>query len=362
MKRTLLSFTFLLLALVGKAQISIVSSDLPSNGVIAVRSSSLPFTGMSVTATGANYTWDFSQLSPTGQQIDTFFSESAGNPLLSIYFSNTIINPNRSNHSSPGTDFSLGTTIALTNVYNYYYNSSSAYSQTGIGAEVNGVPLPITYSPHDRIYKLPMTFGQQDSVTYSYGIDLTSTLGLYYNVRKKRVNSVDGWGTIITPFQSYSCLRVKTQIIETDSIYLDTLGGIGFTTPPITTYEYKWLATGQKIPVLQINTSGGGSVTSILYKDSPVSVPVVSNKKTELSIFPNPCTDHLTVQSAHLRAVQLLVQLFDLNGRLVMEMNKNTGAGESVETIETSTLPSGTYLVKVMDGSTLMGIESLVKN
>lgn len=343
-KLIILAFAFFTLHT--SAQITIVSSDLPVNGTISVLTTATPFTGMNVAATGANYTWDFSQLQSTGQQVDTFFSESAGNPLLSLYFSNTPFNPNRSNHSAPGPDLTLGT-IAVSNVFNYYYNSTSEYRQTGFGAEVNGVPLPITFSPHDRIYQLPMTYNQRDSVTFQYGVDLTSTLGIYYNVRKTRRNFVDGWGTLITPFQTFNCLRVQTRIVEVDSIYIDSLG-FGFATPPITTNEYKWLATGQRVPVLQINTTGAGAVTSILYKDALVSVPEQSDSK-DVSVFPNPAVNQINVKLNGYR--NGVIQLFSLTGALVYESAFMANSGSDVITIPVAGFSEGTYVLKLADAN-----------
>jgi hypothetical protein len=361
MKKIILLVVISFIAVVTQAQITITTSDLPVNGTIAVRSTGAAFAGMDVTLTGANYTWDYTQLTPTGQQIDTFFSETAGNPLLSLYFSNTSFNPNRSNHSSPGPDFSVGATLTLSNVFNYYYNSTSAYSQTGLGAEVNGVPLPVTFNPHDRIYQLPMNFNQQDSVTFQYGIDLTTTVGLFYSVRKTRTNFVDGWGTVQTPFQNYSALRVRTRIVEVDSIYIDSLG-FGFATPPITTYEYKWLANGQRVPVLQINTAANGTTpTSIVYKDSPVSVPVTSVASASWAVYPVPVSEKLNVRFSGYKTGMIHYQLISLTGAIVLENDYSVSSADEVLALDASSLATGTYLLKISDGSGSINIKPVVK-
>src|SRR6185369_9997600 len=74
----------------------------------------------------------------------------------------------------------------------------------------------------------------------------------YYRKQQTRTNEVDGWGTLITPFGTFNTLRVKSTLNITDSIYLDTLG-FGLTIPRQTIVEYKWLAPGKKIPVLEVD-------------------------------------------------------------------------------------------------------------
>jgi hypothetical protein len=315
---------------------------------------------MDATLTGANYAWDYSQLAPTGQRVDSFFPESAGNVLLTIYFSNTPFNANRSNLSSPGSDFTLGSTISVANVYNYYYNTSSAYSQVGMGAEVNGVPLPIVFNPHDRIYQLPMTYNQRDSVTFQYGLDLTSTIGIYYNVRKTRKNFVDGWGSLLTPFRSYNCLRVKTQITEIDSIHIDSLG-FGFSTPAITTYEYKWLATGERVPVLQINTTANGAVSSIAYKDSPVGIPSFETTVASVNVFPNPVTDRLNINIRNFSGKKVKVKVTGSSASESGEFELSVRSTDDVQTIDLSSFASGIYLISIADESGKTLTKTVVK-
>lgn len=350
-----IQFVFCLLVSfsVAQAQITITTADLPHAGNVEVLSTANTFTGLNLTLTGPNYNWDYSALVPTGQRIDSFFPESAGNPLLTFYFINSGLNPNRSNVATPGVNFTLGTLVTLSKVYNYYYNATAGFSQSGIGAEVNGIPLPITFSPHDKVYALPMIYNQRDSVTFSYGIDLTSTLGIYYTVRKTRKNTVDGWGSLITPFSTYNSLRVKTQLIEVDSVYFDSLG-FGFATPPITTYEYKWMATGQNVPALQINTSGTGIVTSIAYKDALVGILPTSSESFSSTVYPNPASDRMNVSLSNAHAGQYRVDLISLTGALVISKWFTVSSAEQILTLELNGISTGHYLLKLTDSKNEM--------
>ena len=73
----------------------------------------------------------------------------------------------------------------------------------------------------------------------------------YYGQSGHRVNLVDGWGTLITPFGTFQTLRVISTIDAIDTVYNTSLSA-GTNIPRPLKYEFKWLATGKKIPVLNL--------------------------------------------------------------------------------------------------------------
>ncbi|HNP99722.1 MAG TPA: hypothetical protein PKK99_11750, partial [Bacteroidia bacterium] len=156
MKKIYLFVLGTLFSLVSTAQITISSADLPSALDTFRVSNGQAFTGMDINLTGANTTWDFSQLTSTGQTVDSFLTVGSTATVYSIVFFDNIINPNRANQAVRGPSFNFGTTISVSDVYNFYYNSSSFYKQVGFGAAVNSVTIPVLYSPHDIVYNLPM--------------------------------------------------------------------------------------------------------------------------------------------------------------------------------------------------------------
>jgi len=344
MKKILL---FLLLISVQQksiAQITIVSGDLPAAGDTFRVSNGQQFAGMDATLTGANYTWDYSQLTPITQQVDTFWSVASTAQIFSIVF---LLN---SNQATSGNSFSL-LTVNVSNVFNFFNRSSTSYKQTGFGANVNGVPLPVSYSPHDFVYRLPLHFNDLDSSDSGYQIDLTTTLGLYLQVRRHRVNTVDGWGTLITPFGTFNTLRVKSTVTEQDSVYYSTIG-VGLNLPPITNLEYKWLGTNGGIPLLQVNTGIGGAVTSVVYQDSLRSTLGITSvdDAVDFSLFPNPVTASSRVRFNLVQPANALVSLYDLSGKLVHEFpaqNLGTGKQEIPVMPEGRSLPKGNYLLRI---------------
>lgn len=252
----------MMLGLVTRAQITILASDLATGGD-TVRYSTSPTSVSQIiidTATGANRTWNFSNLRPDFQDIAshksiiTLMSEG----VYATSFTSSTYGIQNSN-------MNIGTTTA-TNVYSFYTRNSSSLTCDGNSFSIPVSPLPIqqTYNgTRDVIYKLPLVYGNVDSSTYT--ADPVSLLTVSVNSSGKRKNTVDGWGTITTPFGTYQCLRVKSVFTGYDSIFLNSL----YLQRRANIYtEYTWLGKGMKIPLLSIKiTTGTGATTTIKYKD-----------------------------------------------------------------------------------------------
>ncbi len=353
MKKHLLSALIFLASIpAGHAQITLTDADLPHANDTFRLSIAQPATGIDLSLTGPNHVWDFSMLLPQSQRVDSFVDEASTNPVFSVVFIDFPLNSNRSNQATPSADFNLGATISLSDVYNFYYNSSSMYKQVGLGAAVNGIPVPITFSPHDIEYRFPLQYGNADSSASGYTVDLTSTLGIFYKVNMFRLNNVDGWGSLISPLGTFDVLRVHSVVTQEDSIYLDTLGtGIGF--PAITRHEYKWLCAGQGVPLLQINTTATGIITQILYRDIRRSlVGIESNEpgREGVSIYPNPSDGEIRLDLKLDQNSSLSADLFSFDGRLVysVPVRQLTSGEHSLKLdFRSDALAGGKYLLKV---------------
>ena len=142
--------------------------------------------------------------------------------------------------------------VSITAAYDFYKESTADLTQIGAGYVVNTVPLPFLYTSADRVYKFPLDYLNTDSSTYQFGLPIPG-IG-YYGQTSKRVNIVDGWGSLTTPYGTFQALRVKSAITGTDTVFLTTLG-FGYRIPRPLKYEFKWLALGQKVPVLQIDAN-----------------------------------------------------------------------------------------------------------
>ena len=122
-------------------------------------------------------------------------------------------------------------------------------------------------------------------------------------------------------------------------------------------YEFKWLANGQKIPLLQIDARkvlGSMVVTNVIYVDSNrTSVPqvgIVENKANDLhfSIYPNPCFNEATISYRLPVATSVKISITDLVGKKIAEIvNETQTSGVYQKSINTADLHlnSGIYFL-----------------
>lgn len=232
------------------AQISITKNDMPNAGDTIRLSVKTALTGFQPDSTGTNYTWNYSFLTPDSQRVvqcvsgfNTPYSVPYG--FLATY--------GIYNYTPDQFPWSLAGSPP-TNVYDFYKKTTNYLAIIGQGMTLQGQTIPALYSggTADVVYKFPLNYGNKDTSTCTFGAPIPG-FG-YYQKKQTRINEVDGWGTCITPMGTFNSLRVKSTIMVSDSIYLDTLG-FGFTIPRQNVIEYKWLAPGKKIPVLEVDVT-----------------------------------------------------------------------------------------------------------
>ncbi|MEO5571182.1 MAG: T9SS type A sorting domain-containing protein [Bacteroidia bacterium] len=311
------------------AQIIIDQNDMPAAGDTIRVSYGLVTAAIDPLPTGANFTWDFSQLQWIAQNIDTFLSVAQTATTYQLAFADVSFNPNRANVATRGQfAFPPVAGIQVGDVFNFYYRSSAQFRMVGYGANINGFDTPLTMNSMDIIYNLPLNYNDNDSCNADFSLTIPSTL--YYGYSLHRVNLADGWGTLITPYGTFDALRVTSTIAAHDSInYLVT--GIGFGIDRPLTTEYKWIGKNKSIPLLQINTTtlfGTETVTSIVYPDSirslPVSVTENVLQSESFSVYPNPAKENFVLNMTLKNKSTVQVEIYNSASELVKELMDDT--------------------------------------
>ncbi|MFN4082181.1 MAG: PKD domain-containing protein [Bacteroidia bacterium] len=248
--KILASFYAVLLFTKLSAQITINNADMPrANDTARVSTAS---GSINVNQTGADFTWNFANLNISSQDVIKYLSPTQ--TPYALFFT-------QATYGIPEQNINISTFI-LQEPYGFYRNTNTASVFMGRGASLQGIPSPVNYSPRDTIYRFPLTYGKKDSSNFAANANLVLANLI---TTGKRVNEVDGWGKITTPFGTFDCIRVKSSIQQTDSV---VLSGFGLPIPNNRT-EYKWLAKGQKYPVLQVVVTGGiqGGQQTITFLD-----------------------------------------------------------------------------------------------
>ncbi len=336
MKKTLLFALVALTTAPAMAQITIQAADMPVNGDTLRYSTSLTLTGLNLTNTGANITWDYSMLTPLAQQVDTYKTASQAG-----YGGGGIPTTAAGYKVADTLAFPGATGISATNVYTFFSvkTGPGRYVAEGFGAKLNGaLPIPAAYSDEDEWYFFPLSFGRKDTSTFKLTV---SVLGNSLKQQGTRWTNVDGWGTIKTPYYTtpVAAIRVRSEVDEVDSV---SFSGTNFAIPRHYV-DYKWLANGQHYPAMWITTNIVGTTetpTTVRYRDTrrALGVGAVNPVFEVLAVYPNPAIAGEVTVRVPASWNNYTLHLFDATGRAVSNVT-NTSK------LATDALPSGHYTI-----------------
>ena len=325
--------------LLASAQIVIGPGDMPAAGD-TVRLWTTQAVGLDPAPTEAGYIWDFSMLSPDMEVADTCVTVGSTPLLYQFYFNNGFLYPeHQANYAVRGQDFSFQV-LTVTDVYEYFKKDAQGFRNVGFGANVNGVPTSTRRQPVDWIHRFPLEYGDMDT-SYSE-FTLTVPTLFSFTQQQTRYNEVDGWGTLYLPADTFEVLRVKSTLDRVDSAYIEQFGQ-GLTFPEPQSVEYRWIAAGMDLPVLQINMTGGQATTARFhYSPDDITTSFAETAAQQLRLWPNP-TDGLAWISLPGGNWQAL-SIVDAGGREVMSMRIS---GSGARMIALPSLEAGVYTLMV---------------
>jgi len=117
---------------------------------------------------------------------------------------------------------------------------------------------------------------------------------------------------------------------------------------------------GQIVYATNVGTNGNSVAQGVQqpYEISVVtSIPEAKNISLNVSIYPNPTINYLTVKVENYETGNLQYQFFDINGKLLQTV-KATGTETK---IETNNLMPANYFVKVIDNKKEIKVFKIIK-
>jgi hypothetical protein len=104
---------------------------------------------------------------------------------------------------------------------------------------------------------------------------------------------------------------------------------------------------------LKVTHIGGNNIDIILY---PTAVNNVAQNTAKLEIYPNPASGSVNVSYMVTRAQSVKIEVSDMTGQKVREINTTAHSSENLEKINVSDLRSGIYTVRLttQDGSEMV--------
>lgn len=336
--------------LAAQSPITLNNSNMPGSGDTLRYSNAQPLSVGNYTQTGANFTWNFSNLTYLNQGVRSFKS-SLQTPYALFFLALNEYGEKISDTIGAGP-------LTITNFYNFYKKqvSPNAYIADGAGMTFSSVPLPNYYSDKDELYNFPMTYPKYDSTTFKFSTPNSSLIPIVYSKSGYRVTKVDGWGSVTTPYGTANCLRLVTTQYSNDSV-ANTFFPFPF---GFANYQrsYQWLTSSSKIPYLEVTGNLLGTnftPTQVRYRDSyrtatveppPTATYTAIEEQPELQalqFYPNPVKDKLCIKNNPGREVEIC----DLNGK-----KTDTGAVEinsNLQYINVSGLAKGVYIIKITE-------------
>jgi hypothetical protein len=136
----------------------------------------------------------------------------------------------------------------------YLIQKASAYT-----IQLNGISFNVknTFLQPDTIYKFPFIYNSVKTSQATSTIAISPDL-YFRNVRLERKDTVNGWGTVITPYGTFSnCLKYVSTIRQIDSM---SVNGSPLVTNDTTYYkEISWFDPSKKIPVMSVKQNKIGN-------------------------------------------------------------------------------------------------------
>lgn len=348
MNRTLpliiLSFLF---SVISTGQITVTQDDMPKAGDTIRTSTTMVLTGIDYESTGENYIWDFSDLPVMLQRVDTFVSIMETPLTYQLFFNNAFIYPeHQATVALQLFEFDLVPGFQVEDTYLFFKESDNDYREVGVGVRLNGIPIAIPYDEIDVVYDFPVAYGNVDSSSSGFEYSFPG-LG-FASSERSRTNTVDGYGTLITPYGEFQALRLKTLISQKDSVYIDTAGqGVPVYREIV---EYKWLGKGFGIPLLQVIEEGllvtATYIDSLRTSFTGLADPEAQNY--DFILYPNPCDDYLSIHYELKNARDVHISILSLYGhevyRIVLK-NQSPGLYNRIVNIDAEGIVPGIYLV-----------------
>lgn len=337
------------------SQISITREDMPDVGDTIRLSSTVSTGGIEYSLTGENFFWDFSSLVPVNQQVDTFVSVSSTPFIYRLVFTSSVATIAR-----PEPDVDFIPDYSVTDVYTYFKEIDEGFQEAGVAFTLSGLPLPVKYDEPDVLYRFPMSYGNVDSCQSSVEREFPDLF--YFSMDRKRKNTVDGWGTLVTPLGSFDVLRVRSEVNETDSLYVDSLN-TGYRIPR-NYIQYKWLGNGYGMPLLQVDEEG--LLLTVSYIDSVrviTSTPEQSAVPGKVSIYPNPATTEINIEWEYPGSGKISVTILTLDGREISRIERilpYPGLIRETVPLEKLKMVSGIYMLCVSVDGVPVVIEKFV--
>ncbi len=145
--------------------------------------------------------------------------------------------------------------FSLTNLQRYQNKTSTRLLENffGFTVDLGGTVTQavIVYQSPDTIINFPVLYGNQWTSQITWTLDLSATgQNIAYSSSQDRTTSIDSWGTLITPYDTFeNVIGLRSEILRQDTLITDSIS----IPLSLTQVEYMWFDTNYTLPVMTAN-------------------------------------------------------------------------------------------------------------
>jgi hypothetical protein len=296
--------------------------------------------GVTEGSSGTNVTWDFSNVTPTGEQITANYISPSAAPNDSLF---------------PGSDVAVSYDGLS---YTFYDTDGSTVYSLGSSYE----DFSIVYSNTEKVAEYPFTFNSNlldnFQAEYEMGEDLVNR-----NIGLIQLTG-DAYGTITLPDgSSYAALRVKIFRQTADTMLV---AGFPFSVTVVKSTTYEWYTNEKKYPVFgvsYIELNVNGSVTNHKVVEYNTQNPTDVNEDPQQVVnrfelnqnYPNPFNPTTKISWQSSVGSHQTLKVYDIIGNEVATLvDEDRPAGSYEVNFDASNLSSGVYIYKLQAGSNII--------
>lgn len=222
----------------------------------------------------------------------------------------------------------------------------------------------------------PASFGTQNVSNFEFVTDFQLTVAAFglsatpgQNVQSVELTiDVVGYGQLTLPVPSgqsipYDVLLVKHDQVITNNVFLGgapatdaLLNAFGVTQGQVSTIAYYiFYAENYEVPIAWFIMNEDFTEVDQMFYDMDLleTLSVAQNEfENSITVYPNPVSNQVKITRQTNDTPIDAVNIFDISGRLVKSVNKNTfsDASSPIE-IDVNDFSNGTYLVKINSGN-----------
>jgi hypothetical protein len=283
-------------------------------------------------SSGANVTWDFSNIVVTGSPYTSTFVNASS--LSNVAQFNGVPN------------------LAVDDGANqsYWLTNANVQSIVGVVQGANDI-VDNYYSDPRELLVFPLTYGSSYNETMDGVQD--NNIGGFQMLRTGTITiEGDAHGVLIMPYGTVNnVLRIKVTTVYSDEFQ-------GNIVASYVDVHYMWYSASSHMPLLQYHdfTFAGQQVFSANYLDPQgINISEYSNIGSSVQVYPNPATDVVNVQFSLSTSADVTIVVTDLLGKEVMNITREGAmSGIHNEPIDINGLDNGMYLISIISGDDIV--------